>query len=276
MRHPDPDDLALFAGSSGADLDAHADLSAHLTDCPVCRAEVDAFRYMAELIRDDAAAEALPAPGPHVWDAIADELGFTSRNGQAGHGRLAAVPDVPLSTAVPDVPLGTAVPAPESPVADPTDELAERRRRRSRWLPAAAALVVGAALGAGAIAVTDRSADPDPTQVEATAALDALPEAPVPLPSTTAGRAELVSVDGSQRVVVDAPQLPAITGAYEVWLFGADGKMVSLGSLHAGRGDFTVPQGIDTAEYRTVDVSDEPADGNPTHSGASVVRGTFS
>ena len=82
-------------------------------------------------------------------------------------------------------------------------------------------------------------------------------------------------MDGAQRIVVDTDELPAIPGAYEVWLFGADGRMVSLGSLQGGRGDFTVPQGIDTAEYRTVDVSDEPADGNPTHSGVSVVRGTF-
>ena len=73
-----------------------------------------------------------------------------------------------------------------------------------------------------------------------------------------------------------APALPAIPGAYEVWLFGNDGRMISLGSLNQGEGTFTVPQGIDTQEYRTIDISDEPPDGIPTHSGISVVRGEFS
>lgn len=287
MRHPDPDDLALFAVSSGADLDGLTPLTDHLTDCPACRDEVDVFRYVATLVRDDQAAEALPAPGPHVWDAIAGELGLASAHGQAPVGRLTAVPDArtPAAPATVPAPSSVPIPAPADHTSRGTDdasrvtapdELEERRRRRSRWLPAAAALVIGAALGAGAIAITRETDQPDPTEVQATAPLDVLPDAPVPLPEPTAGQAELVTVDGAQRVVVNAPRLPAIPGAYEVWLFGADGKMVSLGSLHSGRGDFTVPQGIDTAEYRTVDISDEPADGNPTHSGASVVRGTFS
>ena len=51
--------------------------------------------------------------------------------------------------------------------------------------------------------------------------------------------------------------------------------MVSLGTLADGSGSFTVPEGIDTTQYRTVDISDEPPDGNPAHSGISLVRGTF-
>jgi hypothetical protein len=52
--------------------------------------------------------------------------------------------------------------------------------------------------------------------------------------------------------------------------------MVSLGTLDNGNGTFTVPQGINTREYRVVDVSDEPPDGNPAHSGISLIRGAFS
>ena len=59
-------------------------------------------------------------------------------------------------------------------------------------------------------------------------------------------------------------------------MFGNDGKMVSLGTLNDGSGTFTVPQGISTQEYRVVDVSDEPPDGVPTHSGVSMIRGQFS
>jgi hypothetical protein len=60
-----------------------------------------------------------------------------------------------------------------------------------------------------------------------------------------------------------------------VWSFGNDGRMVSLGTLAAGTGSFTVPDDIDTWDYRTVDISDEPPDGNPAHSGISLIRGTF-
>ena len=270
MRHPDSDDLALFAVSHGPDLDDQADVSAHLTECATCRAEVDAFRDVAGLVRDED-HDRVPATGDHVWDAIADVLwpgGVGAPSGPLGATASA------VSATDPITPVADPTPVDPAPIAAPPDELADRRRRRSRWTLAAAALVVGAALGAGAVAVTRTDDQPDPTQVEATAALEPVPGTPVP-PSGT-GRAELVAVDGSQRVVVDVPQLPAIQGAYEVWLFGSDGRMVSLGALQSGRGDFTVPQGIDTAEYRTVDVSDEPSDGNPTHSGISVVRGTFS
>jgi hypothetical protein len=34
-----------------------------------------------------------------------------------------------------------------------------------------------------------------------------------------------------------------------------------------------VPAGIDTGEYDLVDISEEPYDGDPTHSGDSIVRG---
>lgn len=38
-------------------------------------------------------------------------------------------------------------------------------------------------------------------------------------------------------------------------------------------GRFTVPADIDLAEYSLVDISEEPDDGDPQHSGDSIVRG---
>lgn len=265
MRHPDPDDLALFAVSSGADLHDHVELAAHVDDCPVCHADVEAYRYIAELVHHDGAGADLEAPGPHVWAAIADELGFDRP--VAPTPRLTAVPDEPPA------PAGAPTADDGAPAPAPVDLGA---RRRSRWFTAAAALVVGSALGAGAMAITQKTDDPDPARVEATAPLDPVPGGPLVDPDPTLGSAQLVSVDTGQWVVVDTEELPAITGSYEVWLFGDDGRMVALGSLQAGKGQFSVPAGIDTREYRTVDVSDEPDDGNPAHSGVSVVRGTFS
>jgi hypothetical protein len=60
----------------------------------------------------------------------------------------------------------------------------------------------------------------------------------------------------------------------EVWLIRSDASgLVSLGLLDGPSGRFTVPSGIDLADYPIVDVSAEPVDGEPAHSGDSIVRG---
>ena len=49
--------------------------------------------------------------------------------------------------------------------------------------------------------------------------------------------------------------------------------MVSLGILAGDSGIFAVPRGLDLADYPVVDVSFEPLDGQPAHSGESIARG---
>ena len=60
-----------------------------------------------------------------------------------------------------------------------------------------------------------------------------------------------------------------------MWLLDRDAKrLISLGPLGPGRtGSYVLPVSIDLAEFPVVDVSVEPADGNPAHSGVSAVRG---
>ena len=138
-----------------------------------------------------------------------------------------------------------------------------------------AALFIGAALGAGVLIVAQNRADS--VTVEATAALTPVPGGPLRGQAGQWGTAELVVTNQGQQVRVTASDLPSMPGtSYQVWLFGNDGRMVSLGSLDQGQGQFTVPDDISTQEYRTVDISDEPPDGNPAHSGISMVRGSFS
>ena len=56
--------------------------------------------------------------------------------------------------------------------------------------------------------------------------------------------------------------------------YAKDDLMVPLGALDgSGSGWVTVPEGVRIADYPTVDVSEEPDDGDPGHSGASVLRG---
>ena len=58
-----------------------------------------------------------------------------------------------------------------------------------------------------------------------------------------------------------------------MWLIDSQVKgMISLGPYH-GNGNYLIPSGVDPADYPIVDVSIEPSDGVPTHSGVSIVRG---
>ena len=291
VPHPDPDDLALLA--LGERLDDSVD--AHLAGCAQCAADLAALRETADLAPLSNFGEDASPPNEYVWDAIAEELGFAvDADSPVGLNGSVGTPEDPLPALADEE---SPQPRPATQVNEPVDEPgppaltglpggADRPAtgdrstpvgagpRRSRWIAVLAAAVIGVALGAGGYAIfASRTQSVD---VEATADLTPVPGGPLPETDGQLGTADLVAASTGQEVRVTAPDLPAIDGAYEVWLFGNEGKMISLGSLSQGQGTFTVPQGINTGEYRTVDVSDEAPDGNPAHSGISVVRGEFS
>ncbi len=322
MQHPDPDDLALLA--LGESLGSAVD--AHVADCQACSREVDTLRTTVGLAELSNFGEDAPAPGEHVWQAIAAELGFadTGRSSvatldqpgqtQATGGAAAADqvgphpgPEPPTTTEAPQgapstrngsAPphLRSVPPTPAGPALTPDVASADRAAgadlppdaptsggaagggtppaRWSRWVAPLAAAVVGIAIGAGAVVLAQSRSDN--VTVEAIAPLKPVADGPLGADTGTLGEAELIAEGNRQQVRVSADQLPASPNAYEVWLFGDDGRMVSLGTLDDRDGSFTVPQGIDTREYRVVDVSDEAPDGNPAHSGISLIRGEFS
>ncbi|HPG74699.1 MAG TPA: anti-sigma factor, partial [Rhodoglobus sp.] len=70
-------------------------------------------------------------------------------------------------------------------------------------------------------------------------------------------------------------QAPATEGGFrEVWLISSDtSQLVSLGVVRGDTGRFTIPDGLDLTRYDLVDISEEPIDGNPEHSGDSILRG---
>lgn len=73
-------------------------------------------------------------------------------------------------------------------------------------------------------------------------------------------------------VTLTAPD--ASDGYREVWLISSDAsRLVSLGVLRGTDGSFTIPDGLDLGTFDLVDVSEEPYDGDPGHSGDSIVRG---
>jgi anti-sigma-K factor RskA len=157
----------------------------------------------------------------------------------------------------------------------PTDwpEPAASTHRVPRWAPlmmAAAAVVALLLIAVGAFAV--RRTEPT-AEVAASARLTS---EGLPNQNDLVGKAALVDVGGRQEIDLDVPDLPpAADSFYEVWLIAPDGKRLqSLGTTE-GRGRYEVPTGIDPHRYPIVDVSREPPDGNPAHSGDSLVRGTL-
>ncbi len=254
MQHLDDDELILLALD---EIPANQRAATHVDQCAQCGESLQSWRLTVGTARDaDAELGPEPAP-PHVWDAIAAELALltqevlTPLDHQAAH---AASRNPPMNARG------------QQPVSLDS--------RRSRWVMPAMAAAIGAVISGLVVyfAVRD-DVGPDTRdtkpQLEAVATLK-----PLLGGNESLGEAELVkSGNGVSWLQVQVKDLPVIEGSYEVWLLGVDGKMVSLGVLAAGEGNFALPQGIDTAAYSVVDISDEPADGNPAHSKNSVARG---
>jgi anti-sigma-K factor RskA len=70
------------------------------------------------------------------------------------------------------------------------------------------------------------------------------------------------------------PRPPA--GAYyEVWLVGEGGQDLPVGVLAPdGEGVWSLPAEV-AARYRAIDVTLEPADGDPSRSDRTVLRGSY-
>ncbi|GAA5159467.1 anti-sigma factor [Ornithinimicrobium tianjinense] len=138
--------------------------------------------------------------------------------------------------------------------------------RPSRWPLLLAAAAVGALVTWAGVELADR---PDSGLVLASGSLAPL------VPSAPAGSAEVVEVDGQQRLRVTLDEAPEPGEGYlEVWLLRPDvSGLVTLGVLEGTSGDFLLPPGLDLGEYPLVDISVERVDGDPGHGGDSLVRG---
>ena len=127
---------------------------------------------------------------------------------------------------------------------------------------AAAALLIAVAAGA----VMTRSTDEG--TVLATTELERLGD-------TGQGSAKIVDRNGSLQLRLDATDVEPTDGFTEVWLINAGvTELISLGPIRSD-GTYDLPAGLDPVAFPIVDVSFEPLDGNPQHSGDSVLRGQF-
>ena len=247
MRHVDPDVLALLALGEQVALPED---SAHVSECEQCRSEIEVLSRAAMVGRSTFDAGELLQPPSRVWARIADELSLST--------------DTPTTAHVAE---GLAVEESVSP--DATVHSLESRRRR-RWVGAVAAAAAVALVASAGTALWATFRPADPPTILASATLDAFPDWP-----DSTGEARLEQLPDGTRVIDVNFEAPATEGGFrEVWLITSDATaLVSLGIVEGTSGQFTVPDGLDVSRYDLVDISEEQFDGNPAHSGDSIVRG---
>jgi Anti-sigma-K factor rskA len=268
VQHCTPEQLALAALREPLpDADA-----AHLAACDACRADVASLqRSVDALAVPQLAAPGAPVtPPPAVWEAIAAATGVTATPRPEV---VAASTEAPAAPALAVAPPVVEPPAVESPAPGDGSVLPFRSRRRFLLLAAGAtvaATVAGAAIGAGVSAVLRDAETPDVVPV---AAVDLDPLAD----NDASGRAEVVErTDGTRVLEVQLRAGELVDRYYEVWLIDeAVEDMVPVGVARSGTVTFELPDGLDLGRFPIVDVSVEPLDGNPTHSGVSVARGVL-
>jgi hypothetical protein len=213
----------------GETVDASDD--AHVQQCPRCQSRVDQLAAVVATTRSLTDNDRPVVPPASVWSGVTNELG------------LAGPPSNVVS-------------------------LDRARSRRRTWVFAAAAAVVGIALGSVVTVGVQESG----TQADlvAQASLDSIED------SGYQGTASVETVDGQAVLVVSVPDLPVLSDEYyEVWMATPDtATMVAIGTLNPGQeGRFVLPAGMDTTSFPVVDVSVEAFDGDAGHSAKSVVRG---
>lgn len=263
MDHVDLDVLALVAlGEPASDADL-----AHIGACERCAEDLLSLTETVRVGRSVTGTDALVAPGPQVWDRIAGELSLSGPGAGAGAG----AGDAGDAGGATDVTTPTSDPARASEVADVSPPIAPvipLRRPAAPWLAAAAAagVVIG---GVGGVLWSGQ--DDAPAAVVAETGLD-----PLPGWEATGHAAIHEAPDGTRELVLEVDADVADDAYQEVWLIDADvTRLVSLGVLEGSSGRFTVPTGLDLGEFVVVDVSSEPYDGDPAHSGDSIVRGVI-
>lgn len=256
MSHLDPDKIALLALGEPVASDEER---AHIARCPECSADVAEMAHAAAVARSTMAEDELETPSGDVWNRIHSELALSAG---VRADPLESTPAHEPDITAPSAESGTTSVERHRPAS------AARRRRVPRivWT-LAASLVLFTAVGSVTWVAISTALTPKPV---ASATLDAFRDHP-----RAAGTAEVdEDNDGARTLTVTLDGAATSDDYREVWLIRNDGEaLVSLGILEKSTGQFSIPSGLDLDEYGLVDISFEPVDGDPAHSGDSIVRG---
>ncbi len=186
----------------------------------------------------------------------------------------------------------------DEPVPEPEPQRAAtgppaEKQKKSRLplllaLLAVAAVVLVVVLASGGNDSNNVRPTPSSTPAPPKAAAKAAPgrptrSAPKPAPAPASPKVPLTAIgggtgakgtasllDGGKRLRLDVTGLPA--GSYQVWLYNSiiDARSLVKENGPALSADLKLP--ANASHYKFVDISREPADGNPNHSGISVLR----
>ncbi|MER7575782.1 anti-sigma factor [Streptomyces sp. NPDC126514] len=246
MEHTDEAALTLMALGDPPS----PDVTQHLLACSRCRQELQALRRVAAHMRAPSPTDGdLLEPPADLWDAIADELNLSTPDAE----RTAAPGTPPFSLRS-------------------RDAIAPGRRRRLARFTiglAACAALLGAAAGSAVTWWATQSTTAAPSAEEGNRLRS--------LQANSAGYASLSDSDGHRTLEITVKGLPSTAGYFEVWLMDrTHTKLISMGVLGPdGHATLPVPGNVDLREYSEVDVSVQPYNGKPDHSGDSVVRGPY-
>ncbi|MFJ4483688.1 anti-sigma factor [Streptomyces longwoodensis] len=268
MKHADDESLALMAMGDTPSPDA-AD---HLRHCARCTRELEAFRHVVATARTPLPGEdELLTPPADLWDAIADELGLAPDTGTPGTPGTTGTPGGELSArGVADAgPRPATAEYSTGPQTPPRPVRRPRRLARFSVALAACAALFGAGAGS-AVTWWVTHDDTSSTAADDGRRLDSLQP-------RSAGYARLAGSNARRTLDITVKGLPKTSGYFEVWLMDrSHTKLVSMGVLGPdGHAVLPVPDTIDLKEYSVVDVSVQPYNGKPDHSGDSVVRGPY-
>ncbi|WP_457946021.1 anti-sigma factor [Pseudarthrobacter sp. alpha12b] len=270
MEHLDAELLSLMALGETPGTEADAE---HLAGCRECAETLRSLQLVRDIATLEPAGIKLEQPGPRTWAGIHQALGLSPA--------LAADPLTQTgTTAVRPAPGKTPSKPDQEPDAAPTPlrpRAQERGTRPRLWMAAAAAgVLIGTAAGWTAAGVLERPGTPAPGSTQSAPASRVLAQTSLtPLPAHSgSGEAQVEQLPDGTRQLTIRLSADRTAGYRQVWVATSDlSGMVSLGVLADDTGTFTVPAGIDLAQYPIVDVSNQAYNGNPAHSDDSVARG---
>ncbi len=262
----------------------------HADQKEVTLAELDPeSRALLELsvlrgLSDEDLAAMLGTEAPRVRERREGVLGALGADSEEGRARLESeLRGEEAPAEAPESALGEDVPSAEVPGDEPSPA---RGPRRPVWAVVGGltiAVVVALVLALAANDNTEEGfAGPEdtvPTEPGGEPGADPPSEAPVALDSLSPiageGRATAQIVVGgpAPRLRLSVRGLPGPEdGGYVVWLYNSISDAREL--TGSRRGTFSVSPALprEAAQYRFLDISSEPADGNRNHSGASVLR----
>ncbi len=249
MSEPADQISSYLLGELGADQAAA--FERRLEADPALREEVDRLRPLVVRL------EAVPA---EVWEAPQPPP-------------LVLPEDV--AEPAPEQAGGPAPPAPAQAGATP------RRRLRLpnltlRPLPAAAAAAILLAVGvAGGLAIGGTGGSEQPGSEATDLVLTRIDNGP------SGAHGDVLVGSDKQRARLDVSGLDPSGSEhfYELWLLDEDGRMIALGAFQVGadgRAEVNLPIPVAPSQYRYFDVSLQKDNGDPAHSGVSVLRGPTS